>query len=149
MTKEELNTATQRLFNISKDLFEKMSQKDSRIINEEKYLLEGDFTADPFNVHIKLTIYPENGLISIFSLLPFDVPPARSNEVAKLLCTINYNDLYAGNYDYGVEQGKILLRLSIPFRNSILSKDLIEECLQYTISTVSKYNNKIFETIRE
>ena len=149
MTKEELNTATLRLFNISRDLFEKMSQKDSRVINEEKNLLEGDFTAEPFNVHIKLTIYPENGLISIFSLLTFDVPAPNDSEVAKLLCTINYNDLYAGNYDYSVEQGKVLMRLSIPFRNSILSKELIEECLQYTISTVSKYNNKIFETIRE
>ncbi|MCR4625318.1 MAG: YbjN domain-containing protein [Lachnospiraceae bacterium] len=149
MTREELNAATSRLFNISRDIFDKLAQKDSRITNEEKNVLEGDFTADPFNVHVKLTIYPENGLLSFFSLLPFDVPPAKSNEVAKLACTINYNDLYAGNYDYSVEQGKILFRLSIPFRNSILSKDLIEECLQYTISTVSKYNNKIFETIRE
>ena len=149
MTREELNTATLRLFNISRDLFDKMAQKDSRITNEEKNVLEGDFTSEPFNVHIKLSIYPENGLMAIFSLLPFDVPPAKSSEMAKLICSINYNDLYAGNYDYNVEQGKVIFRLSMPFRNSILSKELIEECIEYTVSTVSKYNNKMFETIRE
>ena len=148
MTQAELKAATARLFKIGTELFHKLAQKDSIVINEEKFQIDGDFSAEPFKVHLKLSIYPENGIVTLFSVLPFDVSPAKASEFARLICEINYDDFYAGNYDYNIEKGKVVFRLAMLFRNSILSSELIEESMQYCISTVSKYNNKLYEAAR-
>ncbi len=148
MTQAELKAATTRLFRIGNELFQKLAQKDSIVINEEKFQIDGDFSAEPFKVHLKFSIYPENGIVTLFSVLPFDVSPAKASEFARLICEINYDDFYAGNYDYNIEKGKVVFRLAMLFRNSILSSELIEESMQYCISTVSKYNNKLYEAAR-
>ncbi|MBR4342201.1 MAG: hypothetical protein IKP88_05810 [Lachnospiraceae bacterium] len=145
MTQAEMNVVTSRLFSIGKEIFEKDAIKDSIIINNERLMVDGDFTAEPFKVHVKLSIYAENGLLTLFSVLPFDVPQNKGTEFARLLCELNYNDLYAGNYDYNIERGKVVFRMAIPFRNSIISKDLIEESIMYCVTTVSKYNDRLFK----
>ena len=145
MTQSELNIAVSRLFSLGKDIFNSSARKDSIVINEEKHQIDGDFNAEPFKAHLKLSIYPENGLVTLFSVLPFDVPPTRASEFARLVCEINYNDLYAGNYDYNEEKGKVVFRVAIPFRNSIISRELLEESIKYAVETVSKYNDRMFK----
>lgn len=148
MTEQESKNAADRLFEISKDIMYRICPKDSISITEEKYLIEGDVTADPFTVHLKVTVYSENGLLTIFSVLPYDVPVNKALEFSKMVCLTNYNDFYAGNFDYHPDRGKIVFRMTIPYRNSLISEALVDECLNYTINTVSKYNTKFFEATR-
>jgi hypothetical protein len=35
------------------------------------------------------------------------------------------------------------------YRNSIISSELMEESIQYAISTVAKYNDRLFEAARD
>ena len=140
-----MNVAVSRLFSIGKEIFTKSSQKDSMVVNEEKFQIDADFAAEPFQVHIKFTIYPENGLITLFSVLPFDVPPTKANEFATMICNLNYDKMYAGNFDYSTERGKVVYRLALLFRNSILSSELVEECVKTTVDTVSEYNEMLFK----
>lgn len=149
MTKAEMNVATGRLFNIAGEIFKEKSIKDSLIINEEKLQIDGDFSAEPFNVHLKFSIYPENGMMTFFSLLPFDVPATKVSEFAKLVCTVNYYDFYAGNYDYNPDTGKVVFRLAILYRGSIISSELLAESVQYVVDTVTKYNQRFFEAARD
>ena len=149
MTQSEMKVAVNRLFGFGKELFTKLSINDTLMINEEKLQMDGDFQAEPFKVHLKFSLYPENGLLTFFSVLPFEVPATKGSEFAKLICSINYNDLYAGNYDYNLERGKVVFRLALVFRNSILSKELLEESMDYCITTVSKYNDRLFEAARD
>ena len=149
MTKSEMNVATGRLFNIAGEIFKEKSIKDSLIINEEKLQIDGDFSAEPFNVHLKFSIYPENGMMTFFSLLPFDVPATKVSEFAKLVCTVNYYDFYAGNYDYNPDTGKVVFRLAVLYRGSIISSELLAESVQYVVDTVSKYNQRFFEAARD
>ena len=149
MTQSEMQVATLRLFNIGKEIFSRLAISDTLVVNEERLQMDGDFEAQPFKVHLKYSVYPENGLATIFSVLPFDVPLTKASEFAKLICDINYNDFYAGNYDYNAERGKVVVRLALVYRNSILSKECIEESVQYSISTVSKYNDRLFEAARD
>ena len=149
MTKAEMNVATGRLFNIAGEIFKEKSIKDSLIINEEKLQIDGDFSAEPFNVHLKFSIYPENGMMTFFSLLPFDVPATKVSEFAKLVCTVNYYDFYAGNYDYNPDTGKVVFRLAVLYRGSIISSELLAESVQYVVDTVSKYNQRFFEASRD
>ncbi|MCR5206431.1 MAG: YbjN domain-containing protein [Lachnospiraceae bacterium] len=149
MTKAEMNVATGRLFNIAGEIFKEKSIKDSLIINEEKLQIDGDFSAEPFNVHLKFSIYPENGMMTFFSLLPFDVPATKVSEFAKLVCTVNYYDFYAGNYDYNPDTGKVVFRLAVLYRGSIISSELLAESVQYVVDTVSKYNQRFFEAARD
>ena len=149
MTKAEMNVATGRLFNIAGEIFKEKSIKDSLIINEEKLQIDGDFSAEPFNVHLKFSIYPENGMMTFFSLLPFDVPATKVSEFAKLVGTVNYYDFYAGNYDYNPDTGKVVFRRAILYRGSIISSELLAESVQYVVDTVSKYNQRFFEAARD
>ena len=149
MTQSEMNAASERLFNIGKDLFTNLAIKDTLYINEERKQIDGDFTAEPFKVHLKLSVYPENGIMTIFSVLPFDIPQTKTSDFAKLICSINYNDFYAGNYDYDSDRGKVVFRLAILYRNSIISRELMEEGIKYSISTVAKYNDRLFEAARD
>lgn len=149
MTRSEMMVATGRLFEIGKMIFTEKSIGDSLYINEEKLQIDGDFTAEPFKVHLKFSIYPENGLMTLFSVLPFDVPLTKVSEFSKLICSVNYNDFYAGNYDFNPETGKVVFRLAILYRGSIISKELIEESVQYSVDMVSKNNQRFFEAARE
>ena len=149
MTQAELKAATTRLFRIGNELFQKLAQKDSIVINEEKFQIDGDFSAEPFKVHLKFSIYPENGMMTFFSLLPFDVPATKVSEFAKLVCTVNYYDFYAGNYDYNPDTGKVVFRLAVLYRGSIISSELLAESVQYVVDTVSKYNQRFFEAARD
>lgn len=149
MTESEMKAASKRLFEIGKELFSKQSIKDTYYVNEENMQIDSDFAAEPFKVHLKYSVYPENGIVTLFSVLPFDVPQTCASEFAKLICSINYNDFYAGNYDYNPERGKVVFRLALLFRNSILSKELIAESVQYAVTTVSKYNDRLFEAARD
>jgi len=149
MTQSEMNAASERLFNIGKDLFTNLAIKDTLYINEERKQIDGDFTAEPFKVHLKLSVYPENGIMTIFSVLPFDIPQTKASDFAKMICSINYNDFYAGNYDYDSDRGKVVFRLAILYRNSIISRELMEEGIKYSISTVAKYNDRLFEAARD
>lgn len=149
MTQSEITAASRRLFNIGEELFKEMSINDSLVINEEKLQMDGDFTAEPFKVHLKLSVYPENGIMTLFSVLPFDVPATKVSEFSKIICSINYNDFYAGNYDYNPDRGKVVFRLALLYRNSILSRELMKESIEYCITTVSKYNDRLFEAARD
>ena len=145
MTQSEMKVAVSRLFSMGKEIFSRLSQKDTMVVNEEKYQIDADFAAEPFQVHIKFTIYPENGIITLFSVLPFDVPVTKSHEFAVTVCNLNYDKMYAGNFDYSSERGKVVYRLALLFRNSVLSSELVEECVKTTIETVSQYNEMLFK----
>jgi len=148
MTQSELNTSVNRLFSFGKDIFKKLALADTVYINEEKLQIDGDFTGEPYKVHLKLSIYPENGIVTLFSLLPYEIDPEKATSFAKLVCSINYNDFYTGNFDYNIEKGRVVFRLAILFRGSIISRELVEEAVNYTVSTVSKYNPRLFEASR-
>ena len=147
MTRSELDAAVLRLFSIAKEIYSRMAIKETIVINDEKYQMDADFNAEPFKVHIKFSIYPENGITTFFSVLPYDVPPSKSSDFAKRVCNLNYNELYVGNYDYNTETGKTVFRVAIPFRDSIIAKELVEENIKYIIETVSKYNDMFFKAV--
>lgn len=148
MTDQEAKQAANRLYLIVKEVMDRISIGDSVIATDEKFLIESNVEATPFTVHLKVTVYPENGVMTIFSVLPFDVPAEKSLEYSKLICMINYTDFYTGSFDYHPDRGKVVFRVAVPFRNSLISDSLVEECLNYTVNTVSKYSERLFEATR-
>lgn len=148
MTDQETKQAANRLYLIAKNVMGRICKADSISTTEEKFLIEGNAEAMPFTAHLKVTVYPENGIMTIFSVLPFDVPVEKALEYSKLICLINYNDFYTGSFDYHPDRGKVVFRVAIPYSNSLISETLVEECLNYTINTVSKYSERLFEATR-
>lgn len=149
MTETEAKNAADRLYSIATNAMNRICSQDSITLNDEKYLIEGNVDASPFNVHLKVTVYSENGLLTIFSVLPFDVPREKALEFSRLICLTNYNDFYAGNFDYHPERGKVVFRMALPYRYSLLSEELVFESLNYCVTTVSSYNEKMFEATRD
>jgi len=149
MTTTEMHFASTRLYDIGVSLYNELAKKDSVITNDEKQVVSGDFEAEPFEVALKMSVFAENGLVAFFSLLPYEVPASKAAEFAQLICTTNYKDMYAGNFDYLPESGKIVFRLTLPFRNSLLSEELLRESINYCRDTVTKYNSMLFEASRE
>ena len=149
MTQAEMNYASLRLYEIGTKLFSELCKEESCVTNDEKYVVSACFDAEPFEVYLKMSVFPENGLVTFFSVLPFEVSPVKVSEFARLICATNYDEMYAGNFDFSPSSGKVVFRLALPFRGSILSEDLIRESIHYCIDTVSKNNSALFEASRE
>lgn len=149
MTENEMKNAADRLYAIIVGELGKVCSDDSIGVNEDEYIAEGYVEATPFKVYLKVGVHSENGLVTIFSVLPFEVPQKKADEYARLICQINYSELYAGSFDYSPEAGKVVFRMALPYRYSLLSKELVQECLNYCVQTVSSHNEKLFEATRE
>lgn len=147
MTVEKRDFAAKRLFDICKRILGEIGE----IVSDkpEEYHLEADIEAEPFDVHLKIEVKNENGFVSILSVLPYEVPKERSAKFAQFITNLNYEKFYLGTFDYSPERGKVVFRVSVIFRESIISEETLDEVIKYAVAAVIDNNEEIFNATRE
>ena len=83
-------------------------------------------------------------LIRLISLLPFKMNRDKIVEGAVAVCAINYL-LADGSFDFDIEEGNILFRLTSSFRNSLLGEDAFKYIVGVACHTIDIYNDKLLD----
>lgn len=111
--------------------------------NEEKLLIKSGVKGDDLPIDFIMTVDPQSEIVTFLSLLPFKADEAKRIDMALAVCVANYG-LKDGSFDYKVEDGSIIFRLTSSYRGSTLSEDLFEYMLMLSATTVDEYNDKFF-----
>lgn len=110
---------------------------------EEDLLIRSGVKGDDLPIEFIMRVDPTSEIVSFLSLLPFKTDESKRIDMALAVCVANYG-LKDGSFDYKVDDGSILFRLTSSYRGSSLSEELFEYMLMVSATTVDKYNDKFF-----
>lgn len=105
--------------------------------------IECKVSGDDLPMDIDFRIVPGLMVIQVLSQLPFRFKEEMRVEGAVATQLINYK-LIDGSFDYNLETGSVIFRLTSSFRDSLISEELIAYMLDITAITVDDYNDKLF-----
>lgn len=90
---------------------------------------------------ILFDVRDERRIVILISIMPFKIPEDKKIEVMLAITYVN-NRLIDGSFDFDIESGIIVFRLTASFIESILGKELFEYMLMVSASTIDNYNDK-------
>lgn len=98
---------------------------------------------DDIAMNFLIIVDADRQLVRLLSLLPFKMDENKRVEGAIATCVVNYL-LADGSFDYDIEEGNILFRLTSSFRESLLSEELFNYMVSVSCHTVDRYNDQFF-----
>ena len=112
--------------------------------DEEKLVIHSGVKGDDFPVEFIIAVDAEREVVRFLSKLPFSIPEEKRVDCAIAVCVAN-NGIVNGNFDYDINDGSIIFRLTTSFKSgSVLSEDLFEYMILASAHTVDRYNDRFF-----
>lgn len=99
-------------------------------------------------IPIAIRINTQLMIVSIISPIPIEVPEDKRVGMTIAVTAANYT-IVDGSFDYSVNNGAIVYRLTTSYRDSIISANLIEYLLLCTCVTADEYNDKFEKVIKD
>ena len=109
----------------------------------DKLTIYSGASGEDIPIDLRIEVDPDKQLVSLLSLLRFEVPESDRIELALAVCTVNHI-LVDGNFDYNVFDGKIIFRLTSCIKNTIVSKELFKYIILVSCKTVDDYNDSLY-----
>lgn len=97
---------------------------------------------DDIPMNFVIIVDADRQLIRILSLLPFEMNSDKRVEGAVATCVINYL-LADGSFDFDIETGHIMFRMTSSFKESLLGEELFKYMVSIACFTVDKYNDQL------
>ena len=97
---------------------------------------------DDIPMNFLIIIDADRQLVRLLSLLPFQMNSDKRIEGALATCVINYA-LADGSFDFDLDEGHILFRMTASFRESLLGEELFKYMVSIACHTIDKYNDQI------
>ncbi len=141
--KEQLKQQAQEIFNKFCSYLKKAEWHFDSLSNEEGHIINLSIQGDDFPVNHIIRVYEDIGILYLLSPLPFKMEKEKLLDGAVAINIIN-NKLVSGNFDYNVEDGAIVFRLTTCWRDSDIGDAVFEYMLISTQLIVDKYNDKLF-----
>ncbi len=110
--------------------------------DEENLRIKTGVRGDDLAIHVNVAIDSERALVLLYSPFEFSVPQEKMMDMALAVCIIN-NSLIDGNFDYDTEKGSLCFRMSMSFRESLISVEALDYMMSYTVYVVDEYNDKL------
>lgn len=95
-----------------------------------------------------ISVNAENEIISLYSVLPFEVPEDKRTAVAVAASAANVITV-AGSFDFNCMNGMLLFRMTNTFRGSLIGKEIFSHLIFTACQTVDAYNDKFCKVIVE
>ena len=111
--------------------------------HEDDLLIKSGISGDDLPVEFIVVVKPKNEVVQFLSCLPFKMPEDKRVEGAVAVCVANYG-IVDGSFDYNINDGSIIFRLTSSYRESTLGEELFEYMIMVAASTVDNYNDKFF-----
>ncbi len=97
---------------------------------------------DDIPMNLLIIIDADRQLVRLLSLLPFQMNQDKRVEGAVATCIINYL-LADGSFDFDLDEGHIMFRLTASFRESLLGEELFKYMVSISCFTIDKYNDQL------
>ena len=97
---------------------------------------------DDIPMNFLIIIDAERQLVRLLSLLPFQMKSDKRVEGALATCIINYV-LADGSFDFDLDEGHIMFRLTASFKESLLGEELFKYMVSIACHTIDKYNDQL------
>lgn len=110
--------------------------------DEEKLTVDAVARGDDLPINLRVVVDPKCQLVLLYSPLDFTIPEEQIAETAIVLCIINDN-LIDGNFDIDITTGRLCYRMSMSYRESLLSAEAYAYFIAYAIEVVDAYNDKL------
>lgn len=137
---EELNMAkAQEVFDLLCRTLDNRGLRYDKI--EEDLMIKSVVNGEDIPIHFYMRVNPRNELVSFISWLPFKVQEDKRLDMALAICATNYG-FADGCFDYNIEDGTIIFRLTSSYKDSMLSEALIDYMFMLSALTVDSYNDK-------
>jgi hypothetical protein len=111
--------------------------------HEERLLISSGVASEDFPVSFIVVVQPEAEVVQFLSRMPFEIPEDKRIDGAIAVCVANYG-LRDGSFDYDINDGTIIFRLTSSYRESTVGEALFEYMIGVSAGTVDKYNDKFF-----
>ena len=108
--------------------------------DDEKLTVYSGAKGDDLPVAIRMRIDPERMLIVVHSLLPFETPHARRLAMSVAVSRVNYG-LPDGSFDFDIDSGDIVFRLTCCYRDSLVGDELFEYMFVVSFGIIDQYND--------
>ncbi len=111
--------------------------------DDEKMAVKAGIKGDDLPIHFTMSVRPDMEIVQIMSWMPFEVPEDKRVDIAIAVCVANYT-LAQGCFDFSIENGNLLFRMTTNYMKSELSDDLLEHIIFLSAATVDRFNDKFF-----
>ncbi len=109
--------------------------------DDQKLSVECGVRGDDLSIPLKIFIDEKRQRVVLYSHIPFDMAEDKRVEGAIVTGMASYS-LADGCFDYNMENGAILFRMSNSYRESILGVGLINYMISCAVHTVDEYNDR-------
>lgn len=110
--------------------------------NEEKLEISCGAKGDDLPMDFNVIVDPRAECIILLSHMPFDVPEDKRIDMVMAVTAIN-NSIVNGCFDFNINTGNLLFRLTNNFCESIIGEDALNYMMLVSGMTVDKYNDKL------
>lgn len=111
--------------------------------NDEEMSVHFEVHGEGLPMELTVSIDGERDLIRLLSFLPFKVPEGRIPEIALGVCKIN-DILINGNFDLGIDRGRLTFRMVQCYRDSLLDMEVFKYMIFVSLNTIDEYSEKLY-----
>lgn len=108
----------------------------------EKMTIRCEAHGDDLPMSILIRVDPNRQLATLYSFLPFNANEDKRLDMAVAVSVIN-DRLVDGSFDYDIESGRIVFRMTSSFLESVLSKEVFSYMLFCSCQTIDDFNDKL------
>ncbi len=111
--------------------------------DDEKLMIQAVISTDDLPVDFIMRVVEGRDVVQFRSVLPIKMPEDKRVEGAIAVSVANYG-MINGSFDYDINDGEIVFRLTTSFTGTMLSDDLLEKMILIGSGTIDRYNDKFF-----
>lgn len=111
--------------------------------NPEELAVSLTVSGKSLPITLRFFIDAEHELITLYSIMSFEIPEEKRLEAAVAVGKINYM-LTLGNLNLDINTGKIYFNINVSYRDSRLGSEVITNMLSSTLTVVSDFAEKFF-----
>ena len=100
-------------------------------------------TGEDLPMEFAMFVDTERQLIRMLSPMPFEFSEDKRVDAAIAIARANYK-MIDGNFDFDMDSGRTIFKMTSCAINSIISEDLIDYIIGLSISMVDEFNDKFF-----
>lgn len=139
MEDEKNNAFAKTVFTTLCDVMERRGWKYEK--DEKDLTVHFIVSGDDIPMQFILVIDAERQLIRLMSPLPFKMSEDKRIDGAIATCAASFG-LADGSFDYDLTEGRIIFRMTAPFRESLIGEELFHYMIECSCVTVDEYNDK-------
>lgn len=107
----------------------------------DKLMVHFTVTGEDIPMDFLMFVDADRDLVRLMSQLPFKFDGAHRTEGALVTSYANYK-LADGSFDYRMSDGAVYFRLTLSYRDSLISQDALFYMVRVSSYTVDRYNDK-------